>query len=1389
MPDGWPNRWATTGFSVRSDHPFILAMRFCSFLTALYLGGVTVASAELQLHWPLDSSSGTEASDESGNGLNGNWEGTSGSAGWQPAGGIDGGAVSFTGANRDTFITSSFAAVSGTPFTISTWVKTSSSSNEAAVYLGDGSTGSQYYIVRVQGRVGRANARNGSEIQCSGTTSIDDGEWHHLVGVYASPTDRKIYVDGELEQSSSTNVAEVALTRFGIGGLTRNTPHNPADLFNGEIDDVALWDREFSEVDVAALRGLTLLGAGNAGNLDDLMTAFESEGSAIIRGVVWEHATGLTGEMGATGGSIGGDAFIVLDDSGNGMKIAGSGEVNIASFSVNHESIAPGIAVTLTWDVANADTVTLSGFGSVSPSNGAVAVAPGTTTTYTLTASNDMGTVSEEITVTVADTVVDPRISEFLARNENGIKDEDGERLDWIEIHNDSGYALNLGGYSLTDESLLLSKWSFPSLVLGVDERVIVWASAKNRTSGELHTNFTLDADGDYLALVRPDGAVIVQEFGPLFEPQLADISYGEEGFLSPPTPGGINGEGALEGRLETKVVFGTQGGLFFGGTVNLVLSHDDPLSIIRYTTDGSLPEADSMEYNGPIAIAASTQINARAFRANYLPGPNSQEGYIFAENALSSFDSDLPILVIDTFNTEVPRNDVTFRQAAYAAFNRSDTTGRSSLSDVVAEGGNSGIHVRGESSQLPGFNKLNFAFETRNSEGEDKDVSLFGMPEGSDWALHASEIDRTFIRERLPHYLFNEIGRYSARTRPVEVFLNQDGGPVTESDYRGIYLVIERIRRDNDRVDIARLEPDENVEPDVTGGFIFKKDKGDTGDIRVSTPVAGDFTITYPIEVTTAQREYLQNYLRDFELALQGPSFTDPETGYAAYIDVESWIDFHVIQELTKEVDSYIFSTFFYKDRNGKIACGPMWDFDRSFGNTRGADEHLPEGWRGGTIGSRGEFWDRLFEDPDFMQRYIDRWQELMELNLNDAHLGTVIDGMAAEVNEAKDRNFEPAGPWPLANVTRSHLTFPTYHQHVDYLKDWISTRLAWVDEEFTRKPEFLQSPGVYQNGFDLSLTGGEGTIYYTTDGSDPRASGGGIAGTALSGAIPISASTAVVARSLSGGEWSGPLSGSFIIGEAAGAGNLAISELMYHPSAATDAEIAAGFDDEEDFEFLELINVGENPIEMADVVISEAFDFTFGVLELSPGERVLVVRNLAAFEFRYGAGQTIAGEYGDQKLNNGGERILVTAADGIPILDFTYSDESPWPTVADGGGSSLQLINPPGVPEHGEAIHWKSASPSPGGNGGAVAFAGGDLLEYATTGFGGNGLSYSFGINPLAEGVQYEVEVSHDLENWNSDSSVIRYLGEVNGERSYESTNPGAVKSFMRLRVRVQE
>jgi hypothetical protein len=225
---------------------------FVSVATAVLVLWMSVRTDAANLvHWRLDETSGTVAGDSSGNGIDGIWQGTSGTPGWEPGEGMAGGAYLFSGFDLDSFIAEPVEGFGTLPFTISLWMNSTFSANGGLGYLGNGS-GNQYYVVRSQGGVARANARNTAEVNCLGS-SINDGEWHHLVGVYAGTDDRAIYVDGLLEGSNTEEVPELALTRFGIGALTRNTPYNPADLFEGLLDDVQLYDTALTDEEILFL--------------------------------------------------------------------------------------------------------------------------------------------------------------------------------------------------------------------------------------------------------------------------------------------------------------------------------------------------------------------------------------------------------------------------------------------------------------------------------------------------------------------------------------------------------------------------------------------------------------------------------------------------------------------------------------------------------------------------------------------------------------------------------------------------------------------------------------------------------------------------------------------------------------------------------------------------------------------------------------------------------------------------------------------------------------------------------------------------------------------------------------------------------------------------------
>ena len=1270
---------------------------------------VAAADPDLRIHWQLDESSGSSASDASGNGHAAEYERGDSSTptpSWDPAGGIIAGTVCFSDTDDETLRGSEAVSGTGLPYSVSLWVKTTSGGNDTVAVLSDGSGGSYYSLQVVSGEA-RLTARNTSADQLRSGETVANGDWHHIVAVFESDNRREIYVDGESAGTDTSSVPEFDPTKFSIGALDRNSI---SDEFDGCIDDVALWTRVLTENEILLTYELGSEFELDASEVRELQEAFDIQGSVAIGASQWIYVSSLAGSLGTTSGTLADQtASIVMDDSGNGMRIESDDPPSIIAFVSDRPATVAGNPVSLSWSIANAATASIQpGDLIVNATSGNVSVSPSTTTTYTITASNGNGTDSTSVTVNVTNSTL--LVTEFVALNESGLSDERGNFSDWIEIWNPTSTPTTLDGFYLTDDPTNLTAWAFPvGTTLGADTRLILFASGEDRRdpASFLHTNFSLDADGDYLALVAPDGTTIIQEFAPTFPPQSEDIAFGltpegEQRYLSPPSPGLPNPASDATAVLKRKPDISPPGGIFSDASISVALSHVDPLATIRYTTDGSVPDSSSPAYSEPLEIDETTLLISRAFKDGHIPGPLEQESYIFVAESVRDFDSNIPVLVIDTFDTDLPREDREFRQSIFAGFSPDESSGRTLLSTLPSITGHSGIHVRGESSSAGGFNKLNFSFETRDPTAEDESTPLFDLPSESDWALHASEIDRTFARDRLPHMLFREIGRYSPRVQPVEVYLNTGRGRVSRSDFRGLYNLTERIKRDGDRVDIDTLRENENEEPYVTGGMIFKRDKSDPDDVTVdSRNFRFAFVYPSPENVTDAQEDWLDDTITELD--------SDLDSGDFSLLDLPSFVDFYVIQELTKEVDSYVFSTYFNIDRGGLINAGPLWDFDRSFGNTNAADEASPTGWRRGELGEDRGWFDRLFDDVDFEQLFTDRFQELVaEDILTSSHIGSMIDGIAAEVSEAQVRNFEPRGPWPLAVVTRSHLTFRTYEEHVDYMKTWVEDRLEWMASQF------VPPPGVTSSQDAISISSEEGQIYFTIDGTDPRASGGSISGTAYTGPISISQTTTVTARVLSSGEWSGPVSRIAVVGTPASAENLVVSKIMYHPSDFMDP-----FEDD-DFEYLELMNISDSTIQIDGVTISGGIDFNLEG-EMAPGERVVIARDETALGLRYGSSFRVIGSWGSKKLDNRTEEIILTAADSSIIRSFSYEDRLPWPTAPDGNGPALVLFAPATNPDHGDAFNWRPGAGDIPGASDTIPFSGSsesDLLDYALTG-----------------------------------------------------------------------
>ena len=275
--------------------------------------------------------------------------------------------------------------------------------------------------------------------------------------------------------------------------------------------------------------------------------------------------------------------------------------------------------------------------------------------------------------------------------------------------------------------------------------------------------------------------------------------------------------------------------------------------------------------------------------------------------------------------------------------------------------------------------------------------------------------------------------------------------------------------------------------------------------------------------EITAVQKSWLRSHLNKLEAALYGEEFQDPAKGYRAFLDVDSFIDYHLLTEMSKNVDGYRFSVFYHKDRGGKVRADPIWDWNLSLGNANGKLGWLPEYWLWPQLDDKECTWyRRLFDDPEFGQRYLDRFAELRTNVLSTGRILARVDELAALLEEAQQRNYEK---WPILGraINPCYYTFSSYEEEVGWLKKFAELRLSWMEQQFPPVPTL----SVGSEGARLALSARTGAVYYTLDGTDPRARGGEPAQSAhpYQAEVRPSVGAKLFARTREGGRWSGPL------------------------------------------------------------------------------------------------------------------------------------------------------------------------------------------------------------------------------------------------------------------------
>lgn len=368
---------------------------------------------------------------------------------------------------------------------------------------------------------------------------------------------------------------------------------------------------------------------------------------------------------------------------------------------------------------------------------------------------------------------------------------------------------------------------------------------------------------------------------------------------------------------------------------------------------------------------------------------------------------------------------------------------------------GKIGIEYRGNYSlSLP---QKPYAFETWDNNGLTIDTVLLGMPSENDWLLIPCYNDKSFARNLVPTQSFREMGHYATRQRYVDVVLN--------GEYQGIYIFNEKIKRDSNRVAVSKLSPLEIGGTAVTGGYLLKIDYWDNSNswqlshTPIGFPTADVHMVyVYPdvADLVSQQTAYIQNFINDFENALYGVNFDHPTLGYRAFIGTGTFIDYFIISEVTRNVDGYKKSRYFYKDKDKtdgtvrKLKAGPVWDFDWS----------QKDMWSGSEDGSGFMYenpdqdvnapgwYIRLLEDTLFANELRCRYDDLRRSILSIGAIHAKIDSVAALVQESQKWHFDTWGHLGASTGTPEIGTpSQSFAEEVQRLKDWYQRRLTWLD------------------------------------------------------------------------------------------------------------------------------------------------------------------------------------------------------------------------------------------------------------------------------------------------------------------------------------------------------
>ena len=942
-------------------------------------------------------------------------------------------------------------------------------------------------------------------------------------------------------------------------------------------------------------------------------------------------------------------------------------------------------------------------------------------------------------------------INEVLASNGATAKDPQGGHDDWIELHNAGSQAVNCGGMYLTDDSEDPTKWQIPTnnaatTTIGAGGYLLIWADGDVGAAG-LHAGFSLDSDGEQIALFDRDGATLIDYVR--FDAQDVDVSYGrlpdggvEWQFLALPTPGEEN-VAVYEG-IVARPQLSPEGG-FHEGEVLVTISTTTEGATIYYTTDGSEPYVlggrvpTGKIYAEPVRVMRTMCLRAKAVKPQWKPSTIATRTYLFLQDVIrqslagGSPGSGWPSgavnsQVIDYGMDPDVVNNIRYKDlmddallaipsislvtklenlfdAGTGIYTHPQAEGRAwerpvSVELLHPDGSegfqiDAGLRIRGGFSRSTSNPKHAFRLLFRPEYGQSKlKYPLFG-DEGTD------EFENVDLRTSQNYSWAFQGDRQNTMVREdfSRDLQGEMGHPYTRSRYYHLYINGQYW---------GLYQTQERSEASFAASYL----DGDKEDFDVVKSESGSYSMVSTDgnldayrRLYDAARAGLGDNQRYYRLQGLNPDGT-PNPNYERLLDPDNLIDSMIIDYYTGDRD------------------GPGSRFVNRPNNIYGIYNRAnPDGWKWfqhdneHTLGvsqsetnlvtpftSAGAQW--AYFNPHWLHEQLARNNAEYRMRFADhVYRHFFNEGLltpAASIARVENRAAQietaiiaESARWGDAGRSTPY-TKQDWDSEIDRLVgNYLPTRTQTVLGQFRNvgwypgidPPAFSQRGGYVSGNFSVQLSAGAGTIHYTLDGSDPRLPGG-IVNTARAQVytqpIRLAASAQVKARVLSGGTWSALNEAVFAIGPVAE--SLRISEILYHPAQDPNAE------------YIELTNIGSQTINLSWVRFRKGIQYTFPSFELPPGGYCLLVKDIPAFEAVYGNTPAVLGQY-TGSLNNGGERIeLLDAAGGI-IQSFEYQDK--WFDLTDGMGYSLTIQDPRATVDLSDEAAWRPSTDAGGSPG----------------------------------------------------------------------------------------